>query len=120
MAPQASNPIVHLELHTENLPRACGFYTQLFGWRAECVAVGSASYLALGLGNGIEGGVVERESDTALWLPYVQVDSVHAATERAQMLGGSVQLAPREGPAGWRSVIAAPSGGDFALWQRKN
>jgi hypothetical protein len=30
-----------------------------------------------------------------------------------------VLLAPREGPAGWRSVVATPAGGEIAFWQRK-
>jgi hypothetical protein len=30
-----------------------------------------------------------------------------------------VLLEPREGPAGWRSVITEPAGGEVALWQRK-
>jgi predicted enzyme related to lactoylglutathione lyase len=114
-----ANPIVHLELHTGNLPRACAFYTRLFDWRAERIQVGSAAYLALGLGNGIEGGVVERDSERTLWLPYVEVADVAEATERACMLGASVLLEPREGPAGWRSVVAAPAGAEIALWQPK-
>jgi predicted enzyme related to lactoylglutathione lyase len=114
-----ANPIVHLELLTGNLPRACAFYTRLFDWRAERIQVGPAAYLALGLGNGIEGGVVERDSERTLWLPYVEVADVAEATERARMLGASVLLAPREGPAGWRSVVAAPAGAEIALWQPK-
>jgi predicted enzyme related to lactoylglutathione lyase len=114
-----SDPVVHLELHTGNLPRACAFYTQLFGWRAERVAVGSSSYLALGLGPEIEGGVVESDTDSSLWLPYVEVDDIARTTERARALGANVALEPREGPAGWRSVIAAPAGAGVALWQPK-
>jgi predicted enzyme related to lactoylglutathione lyase len=114
-----SNPVVHLELHTGNLPRACAFYTQLFGWRVERVPVGRGSYLALGLGDGIEGGVVERETKRALWLPYVEVADVAEATNDARRLGASVLLEPREGPAGWRSVVAAPAGAEIALWQPK-
>jgi hypothetical protein len=30
-----------------------------------------------------------------------------------------VLLEPREGPAGWRSVVAAPAAGEIALWQPK-
>jgi hypothetical protein len=30
-----------------------------------------------------------------------------------------VLLTPREGPAGWRSVISAPQCGELALWQPK-
>src|SRR5438034_10180808 len=104
--PVPTNPIVHLELHTGNLPRACAFCTRLFGWRAETVNVRSGSYLTLEVGDGIEGGVVECEGERPLWLPYVEVADLAAATERARLLGASVLLEPREGPAGWRSVVA--------------
>jgi hypothetical protein len=30
-----------------------------------------------------------------------------------------VLLEPREGPAGWRSAVAAPAGGQLAFWQPK-
>jgi predicted enzyme related to lactoylglutathione lyase len=113
-----SDPVVHLELHTGNLPRACAFYTQLFGWRAERIAVGNSSYLALGLGE-VDGGVVESDTDASLWLPYVEVDDIALTTERARELGARIALEPREGPAGWRSVIAAPAGAGVALWQPK-
>jgi predicted enzyme related to lactoylglutathione lyase len=114
------NPMVHLELRTANLPRACAFYTGLFGWRAETVHTGSGNYLALELGDGLEGGVVEHETERPFWLPYVEVADVAEATERARLLGASVVLSPREGPAGWRSVLAAPAGGEVALWQPKS
>jgi uncharacterized protein len=116
---RASNPVVHLELQTGNLPRACAFYTRLFGWQAETVHVGTRSYLALALGTGIEGGVVELDTEHPLWLPYVEVSDVSKATERARVLGASVLLDVREGPAGWRSIVAAPAGGEIALWQPK-
>jgi hypothetical protein len=119
MSPGAANPVVHLELHTANLSRACGFYTRLFGWRAERIAVGRSSYVALELGDRVDGGVVERDSDRCLWLPYVEVADIVAGTERACRLGASVLLDPREGPAGWRSILAAPAGAEIALWQPK-
>jgi predicted enzyme related to lactoylglutathione lyase len=115
--PACDNPIVHLELCTANLPRACSFYTQLFGWRAENVHLGSRTYLALELGERIEGGVAECELEQPLWLPYVEVADVAEATERARALGASVRLEPREGPAGWRSIVEAPAGASIALWQ---
>jgi predicted enzyme related to lactoylglutathione lyase len=115
----ASNPVVHLELHTGNLARACDFYGRLFGWRAETIDVGSSSYLGLDLGQGIEGGVVECPTSRALWLPYVQVPDIARATDRASALGATVPLAPREGPAGWRSVVTSPAGSEIALWQAK-
>jgi uncharacterized protein len=119
MTPALPNPVVHLELRTANLPRACVFYAQLFGWRAESIHTGSGDYLALDLGERIEGGIAEHNAERAFWLPYVEVPDVVAAAERARFLGASVLLSPREGPAGWRSVVAVPAGGQIALWQPK-
>ena len=119
MAPAPSNPVVHLELHTTNLARACAFYGRLFDWRTERIHTDSGSYLTVELGYGIEGGVVERDTHRPLWLPYVQVADVAEATERARLLGAAVLLSPREGPAGWRSAVATPAGGEIALWQPK-
>jgi predicted enzyme related to lactoylglutathione lyase len=113
-----TNPVVHLELHTGDLPRACSFYAQLCGWGTERIEAGSGAYLALGLG-GIGGGVVECKVPRPLWLPYVEVVEIAEATDRARRLGASVLLDPREGPAGWRSVVSSPTGGEIALWQQK-
>jgi predicted enzyme related to lactoylglutathione lyase len=117
---RAPDPVVHLELRTCNLPRACAFYTRLFGWRAETVHTGSGDYLTLELGDRIEGGVVENETERPIWLPYVEVADVAEATDRARALGATVLLPPREGPAGWRSILAASGTGEIALWQPKS
>jgi len=119
MSPASRNPVVHLELRTGNLARAYAFYARLFGWRAQTIHLGSGSYLGLELGTRIEGGVVECEIALAQWLPYVEVAEIHDATERAVLLGAGVILEPREGPAGWRSVVEAPAAGEIALWQPK-
>jgi predicted enzyme related to lactoylglutathione lyase len=113
------NRVVHLELHTGDLSRACAFYAEVCGWRPEMIETAHGSYLALELGDAIGGGVVECPTQRSLWLPYVQVAEIGAATERARVLGASVLLGPREGPSGWRSVVAAPSGGEIAFWQPK-
>ena len=119
MMPASSSPVVHLELHTGDLPRACAFYAGLCGWRPQRIEAGCGSYLALELGSGVGGGVVECETKRPLWLPYVEVARVAEATERARELGASVLLEPREGPTGWRSVLAAPAGAEIAFWQPK-
>jgi predicted enzyme related to lactoylglutathione lyase len=77
------------------------------------------SYLGLDWGTGMEGGVVEHDTERAMWLPYVEVCDINGATDRARDLGASVMLEPREGPAGWRSLVAAPAGAEVALWQPK-
>ena len=112
-------PVVHLELHTGDLRGAREFYARLCGWRPEQVRTASGSYVALDLGHELGGGIVECPTPRALWLPYVEVGEIAAATARARRLGASILLDPREGPAGWRSVVATPAGGELAFWQPK-
>jgi predicted enzyme related to lactoylglutathione lyase len=115
-----SNRLVHLELHTTDRTRALEFYARLCGWRPEEVRAGRSSYTALELGGAdVGGGVVECGASRSLWLPYVAVDDVDRATERARGLGALVLLEPREGPAGWRSVVSEPAGAEVAFWQPK-
>jgi predicted enzyme related to lactoylglutathione lyase len=111
--------LVHLELHTGDLPAARAFYAGLGGWRPERIDTSCGSYLALETGGAVGGGIVECATERPLWLPYVEVPDVGAATERARALGARVLLAPREGPAGWRSVVATPAGGELAFWRQK-
>jgi predicted enzyme related to lactoylglutathione lyase len=115
----STHPVVHLELHTGDLPRARAFYTELMGWRREQIHAREGTYEALELGGALGGGIVECGTERPLWLPYVEVERIGAATERAQRLGGSVLLGPREGPAGWRSIVTTPAGGEIAFWQQK-
>lgn len=111
--------LVHLELHTGDLAGASEFYSRLLGWRPERIVAGSGTYLALEFGGDFGGGIVECGVRRPLWLPYVEVDDIDASTERARQLGASVLLEPREGSAGWRSVVTVPGGGEVALWQSK-
>src|SRR3954469_19353998 len=113
MSPAPSQPVVHLELHTANLARALGFYAQACGWNPRRLSDPHGSYLSLDLGRAeLAGGIVEGHSGRPLWLPDVEVDGVAGATDRARELGASVLLEPREGPAGWRSVVSAPEAGE--------
>ncbi len=112
-------PVIHLELHTGDLRAARSFYAELCGWQPEQIHTPVGSYLALGLGDRIGGGIVQCPTERALWLPYVDVAQIGEMTDRARALGASVLLGPREGPTGWRSVIATPAAGEIALWQPK-
>jgi predicted enzyme related to lactoylglutathione lyase len=119
MEPADPRPVVHLELHTGALTDARSFYARLCGWEAHRIETRFGSYHALELGPGVGGGIVQCPTDRALWLPYVEVAEIGAITERAQRLGARLLLAPREGPAGWRSVVATPAAGEIAFWQPK-
>jgi predicted enzyme related to lactoylglutathione lyase len=119
MPPTDTTQMVHLELHTGDLPGACCFYRQLCGWPAQRIHTAAGSYLALDVGQAIGGGIVQCPISRPLWLPYVEVSDIGEMTARARSLGARVLLAPREGPAGWRSVVGSPAAGEIAFWQPK-
>jgi len=119
MNPVRPRPVVHLELHTPDRAAAGAFYERLLAWRSEPIEMRCGSYLALGLGGGIDGGIVECGTGRPLWLPYVEVDRIEEQTERARQLGARVLVEPREGPAGWRSVVSEAGAGEIAFWQPK-
>jgi|SRR5947209_4632315 len=112
------NPVVHVELHTPDGEGASALYRELCGWRTKRLRSAHGSYVSMALGS-IDGGIVECSTPRALWLPYVEVPDVDGATERARVLGARVLLEPREGPAGWRSVVTTPAGGEIAFWRQK-
>ena len=62
---------------------------------------------------------MECGASRALCLPYVEVADIERATRRAESLGATVLLSPREGPAAWRSVVAGEDAAEVALWQPK-
>jgi hypothetical protein len=43
----SSNPVVHLELHTGDLPLARALYGELCGWQSDWIETGAGSYLSL-------------------------------------------------------------------------
>jgi predicted enzyme related to lactoylglutathione lyase len=119
MQPADSAAVVHLELHTRDLAAARAFYAKVCGWEPERIETRHGSYLALDVGGGIGGGIVQCPTRRSVWLPYVEVPEIHEVTDRARMLGARVVLEPREGPAGWRSVVATGAAAEIAFWQPK-
>jgi len=55
-----------------------------------------------------------------MWLPYVAVDDVAAATAKAKSLGAKVTVDATEIPGvGWFSVLVDPTGALIALFKPK-
>jgi hypothetical protein len=57
-------------------------------WRRQLIEAGCSSYLALELGGGFGGGIVECGTARPLWLPYVEVDQIEESTEHARSTTG--------------------------------
>src|SRR5215211_7281777 len=97
MTPLRSNPVVHLELHTGDLPQARDLYAELCGWRPEWIETRAGSYLSLELGDGLGGGIVECGIRHPLWLPYVEVAELGALRLAPGMDRDASRLLPLPG-----------------------
>lgn len=118
-----SNPFVHVELATTDLDRAKSFYQSLFDWKLDDIEMGpDMTYTMIGVGEGTGGGMMKQMMPGApsAWLAYVEVDDIHAATDRARSLGATVLRDVMEVPeAGWLSIIVDPTGAHLGLWKPK-
>jgi uncharacterized protein len=118
------NPFVHVELNTTDVDKAKKFYGQLFDWELEDVKMGpSGTYTMIKPGKGTGGGMLKHPMPEAptIWLAYVEVDDVGAATEKAKSLGAKIVRDVTEVPgAGWMSIITDPTGGTLGLWKPKS
>jgi predicted enzyme related to lactoylglutathione lyase len=53
-------------------------------------------------------------------ISYVEVADVYFAVERAERLGGTVLVAPREGPGCWWGAVRGPERSPLGLWTPKS
>src|SRR4051794_40161964 len=115
-------PFVHGELMTNDVGKAKAFYGQLFDWKLEDKDMGDMTYTLIKVGEGTGGGLMKNPTPNAssLWVPYVHVDDVKAATKKAKSLGAKVMKDVSEVPGmGSFSVITDPTGAMFGLWEPK-
>lgn len=64
------------------------------------------------------GSKEDRFGDRDEWIPFVVVDDVDAAAERAVGLGASLVREKIRGPAGEFAVVRDPGGAALALWKQ--
>lgn len=117
-----ANPFVHVELNTSDPQKAKAFYSKLFEWKLEEMpnpAVPDAAYTMIKVGTGTGGGIMKQiPGGPSGWLAYVEVDDIHAATQKAKSLGGKIMKEPMEVMgAGWLSFIQDPTGCVLGLWK---
>jgi hypothetical protein len=115
------NPFVHVELNTQDIAKAKSFYRSLFDWTLNDADMGGGmTYTMIDVGEGTGGGMMQHPVPGApsIWLPYVRVDDIVAATAKAKSLGAAIVLDVKEIPnAGSLSIITDPTGAMLGFWQ---
>jgi predicted enzyme related to lactoylglutathione lyase len=116
------NPFVHVELNTTDVAKAKAFYGALFDWKLDEMAMPDGAYTLISVGEGTGGGMMKHPMPGApsTWLPYVLVDDLAAATDKAASLGAKVvKDATEVTGAGSFSIIMDPTGAVLGLWEPK-
>jgi predicted enzyme related to lactoylglutathione lyase len=117
-----ANPFVHVELSTTDLGKAKAFYGKLFNWKLQDVEMPEGTYTMIDVGEGTGGGMMAHPVAGApsMWLAYISVDDIRAATDKAKSLGATIHKDVTEIPGyGAISILSDPTGAEFALWQVK-
>jgi hypothetical protein len=116
------NPFVHVELMSTDVGKARDFYAELFDWELEDMRSAGMDYTLVKVGEGTGGGLMKNPIPNAptMWVPYVLVDDLDAATAKAKSLGGTV-MKPQTEVEGMGSfaIVSDPTGGLLGLWKTR-
>jgi len=116
------NPFVHVELVSTNVAKVKSNYGKLFKWKLEDVDMGDMIYTLIKAGDGTGGGIMKNPvpGGHSMWIAYVKVGDVKAATRKAKSLGAKVKKdVTKVKGAGSLSIITDPTGAILGLWEPK-
>jgi predicted enzyme related to lactoylglutathione lyase len=122
-SPPLDNTLLWGELWTRDVPAAVAFYEKLIGYRAVQIK-GSAGrdYHVLGRDEKARASVIASPFPDVEpnWLPYLLVADVADAVKKVVLHGGSVYVPPQKDDLNYDiAIVADPTGGVFALQQRR-
>ncbi|WGW12383.1 VOC family protein [Saxibacter everestensis] len=123
-----SGRVVHFEIPFDDGNRARSFYADAFGWRIQ--EMPELSYTAVTSGptsdqgmpgepGFVNGGMVQRDETLAAGpVITVDVESIDAALEKIEQLGGSTVVAKEPvGEMGFAAYFKDPEGNVMGLWE---
>jgi uncharacterized protein len=117
-----ANPFIHIELNTTDPDKAKAFYGKLFDWKLSDMPMPSGNYTMIDVGGGTGGGMLKHPMPGApsVWIPYITVDDVNAATVKAVSLGATIISEVTEIPGmGSFSIVLDPTGAAVGIWETK-
>lgn len=120
-----ANPFVHIELMAKDIGKAKDFYGKLFDWKLEDMPIkreaAPESYTIIKVGEGTGGGMLKNPmpGGGSVWVPYVNVEDLRAATDKAKSLGAKVHKDSVDIGGGVFSIISDPDGAMLGLWKKK-
>ncbi len=107
------------ELMTTDVPAAEAFYSAVLGWTLKKTSSAGGSYTTIEAGGEQIGGITEMPDTVPAgtrphWAPYVTVQDVDSAAEKARQNGGIVLVPPTDIPSlGRFCTLRDPQGAVF-------
>ena len=110
--------ITHVDIPAEDIDRATGFYSGVFGWQIAEMP-GYEGYPMWRAPNNVSGGGIAQRSESLTSIrSYVEVDSIDEVTSKAQELGGRVvQEKSPISETSWYAVIEDTEGNQIGLYE---
>lgn len=116
-----ANAFVHIELNSNDVAKAREFYSKLFDWKLQDMPMGpGVTYTTINTDDDKTGGGMWQNpvGPGSMWLTYVSVDDLEAATAKVKELGGMVAQDITTIPdMGRFAIIIDPSGAAIGLWE---
>jgi uncharacterized protein len=104
------NPVVHFEVRANDPDAARRFYGEMFGWTFPEGALAGYTYVDTGVPGTIPGGIGPTQGGSPLVTFFVGVESVEAALQQAERLGGKVVQPATSVPGVTFGLFADPEG----------
>lgn len=108
------------ELLTDDVEGAKAFYSEVVGWTASDMDMGSAgTYTIFSTGDTQRAGCMKRPEGipASHWLTYIGTTDIDATIAKAEKLGATKHMGPTEVGVGKVAVIGDPTGAAFGLFQ---
>lgn len=118
-----ANAPVWVDLSSTDPAAARGYYTRLFGWKAEPEADPAAGGYALAKldGKNVAGiGGTQDPNGPSAWMVYIGSKDAAATAKKVEAAGGKVVAAPFDVlDSGRMAVFQDPTGAFISVWQPK-
>lgn len=112
------NAFCWMQLNSTNLGQAKDFYTKLFAWHAKNADQMDHPYIEIDAGEGPGAGMMEMKHAPSHWLPFVSVNPLEEAIEKAVSLGAQVMVPASVIDQGGRyAVVTDPTGAAIGLYE---
>lgn len=119
-ATEEAMQVHYLEIVTPDVEQTCRVIAETHGvvFGDPVASLGNARTAELTTGGRIGVRAPMRDSEAPVVRPYMLVDDIQAAIERAESAGATIALPPMELPGEGTCAIYVLGGIDHGLWQR--